>query len=444
MVEIYSLGTESLFSISNSESEVSLNPVSELYRKIISSEEFFSETSIPPRSVKPPLNARMKITFNSSLERNDLHLDLQEIILKICGLIEKYRGQAEFKMELEPINAILNQYANVVENGVFELPPEILNLVSLGISGTYFLLNREEMALVVIKPLDEDYGCINNPKKWNTLLKYSPEHAYIPLYQAAQKEALTYQFARALSVESIAPKTALAILRSEKFFDFRDHPERTLPAGLKDPKCLEECNALPREKLCSVQEFIQKSETLLESYERTVKQFNEKQFEELNQRMIEQFDQQQFEDLNILIWAIYDTDAHPENILTFVLRYDKNGQEIYGLKKIDNALTFPEKNQGLQNALIHLPNVNKPLSSEGIQKLAAADVEALSEQMKKYGLETAIPAFRERMALLKELILEPNITIAQVNQRLENLSKECVNAKFFYSNNYAANDADQP
>ncbi len=197
-----------------------LDSVSEASHKIFSSEAFSNAASTYSDTSELSQNLQTRIIANITL-RTELCTKLQEIVLKIHDLVEMYRGQGEFKMEFDPLNAVLNKHARLQENGVFVVPPEILNPIIMGISGTYFLVDREMMTLAVIKPLDEEYGCINHPKGFNTLQLDSPARAYIPLYQSALKEALTYQFAKVLSVESIAPQTSLAVLRSEGFFDFR-------------------------------------------------------------------------------------------------------------------------------------------------------------------------------------------------------------------------------
>lgn len=334
--------------------------------------------------------------------------ELRNRVSELRDLIERFRGVAESVSKIESIAALLREQALSSEGNVFSIAPGRLEAVADGVSGTYFLLSGNSRALV-IKPIDEDCGCINNPKGEITVSKYSPIREDMPLYCSSLKETVAYQFAQALSLDAnIAPPTALALIESKKFFYLQEMSELTLDVET------------PREKLCSVQEFIQDAKPL---------------FEINHKENAIQFDQKQFEELNLFIWALYDTDAHAGNILGVVLRHDENGQPIYGLKKIDNGLTFPERNRYLRNALAYLPNASCPLSDEGKQKLLNADVEALSEIMKEYKLDHAIPAFHKRMALLKELALQPAITLKEINDKLREMESDDHSSSCYTSTN---------
>jgi hypothetical protein len=170
---------------------------------------------------------------------------------------------------------------------------------------------------------------------------------------------------------------------------------------------LEECGPVDREKLCSVQEYVENSKPLWEA-------IWEMESLSLNDREIAaRFDQRDFEDANILIWTTYDTDAHMGNLLA----YPKEGG-VLGIKKIDNGLAFPDKNRQLRNHLVFLDNAERPLSDEARAKIGHIDVEGLAEQFKIYGLESAIPALRERIAFLKKVSEEPGKSIKDIDKAM--------------------------
>ena len=212
---------------------------------------------------------------------------------------------------------------------------------------------------------------------------------------------------------NVAPRTVLAILESGAFNDQIDHlaPEERVRyerlIGSPD-----------REKLCSVQEFIPNSKTLFEGLQ-------DLQMAGLSDDEIEaRFDQQDFEDANILLWTTYDTDGHLNNFLVYPKSTDAIGNEILGIKKIDNGLTFPEKNEQLRNNLRYLPNANRCLSTEGRDKIAALSIENLSRQLTQFGLTGSIEALRQRIAVLKELAQRQNLTLSEIDYRMSLIGKQ--------------------
>src|SRR5260221_3191372 len=88
----------------------------------------------------------------------------------------------------------------------------------------------------------------------------SPFRDHMPLYRSSLREALTYQLAASIGVKNISPRTVLAIIQSDSFYDFSDG------VSLKEIANFEElCGKANREKLCSVQEFVPNSKTLFEA-----------------------------------------------------------------------------------------------------------------------------------------------------------------------------------
>lgn len=312
-----------------------------------------------------------------------------------------------------------------------------------GVSGSYFLLDENKKPLFVIKPNDEDCGCLHNPNGYNTLGLKSPLRYKMPLYKAALKEALTYEIAQEIGVSNITPKTTLAILQSDGFsLLFRPRIVTTsnisewtkssfystvLPPQLLDiiPKISTAftlfitnffaqffINYLNKkeiffdsEKLCSVQTFIPNARPLWSIHDP-------------KNNGTETFDPSQFENCNILIWTTHDTDAHGYNILAPPFSTDQNGHTIYGIKKIDNGLTFPIKNGQLRNSLVYYDQGKAPLSPEGKEKIAAIDISSIANKMRLYGIVESIPAMEERLTLLKELAQQDGITLQEINSAM--------------------------
>jgi hypothetical protein len=108
--------------------------------------------------------------------------------------------------------ALASLSVNVLENGTYLV--QDLFLVDEGISGTYFWVDRNGDPQFVIKPFDEEAGCINNPKIFAGLSVDNPVRDYIPLYRSSMREALAYRVAEIIGVATIVPETALASRRA--------------------------------------------------------------------------------------------------------------------------------------------------------------------------------------------------------------------------------------
>lgn len=364
---------------------------------------------------------------------------LKERVTWIRNQKESYRFLAQASIENEPF--FQNPASLNISTDSLKIPR------ASGVSGSYFLLDQEKQPCFVIKPNDEDCGCLHNPSGWGSLGMKSPIRDNMPLYQSALKEALTYQIAQDVGLSNIAPKTMLAVLQSDGFSRFLIEAPRppvqesttyssypqTSPGATSSPidalmhlifriqdqfsafyeKYLNyfvpywlEKNSLfmDSEKLCSVQTFIPNAQPVA-----SVKELTED---------LAQIDPRQFEDCNILIWITNDTDAHGYNILSYPMSTDENGKKTYGIKKIDNGLTFPTQNQQLRNHLAYYPQMNTPLSEEGKEKIQAIDISSLAEKMRLYGIVESIPAMEERIALLKELAGKEGITLKEIHQEL--------------------------
>lgn len=326
---------------------------------------------------------------------------------QIRSIREYFRSYIEERKSIDPFYSDLESWsAYVAENGTYHMSS--LMPVEDGISGTYFLADSYGTPQCVIKPFDEEAGCLNNPKSFHRITDNCSIRDYVSLYHSAMREVLAYQVALQVGVQTVAPKTVLAIIQAEQFHDYSQKMAR---GAL--PYYLHACGPIDQEKLCSVQEYVPNAQPLGHLIHH---------FEDIglsNEEIAERFDQDDFEDVNILLWTTYDTDGHLWNFLTYPKMIDSLGREIFGIKKIDNGLSFPEKNRQLRNHLLLLNNAKRPLSPYGRMKIANIDVRALVEQCEIYGLENSIPALKERIVALQKIIQMPQITIEGINNALK-------------------------
>lgn len=314
------------------------------------------------------------------------------------ALSRLYAEIAEIKERYRPI---------AKEYGEFEVVPNLYE----GISGSYYLVDENGEKQFLIKPLDEEAGCIHS--SWfPTLFKDCPLRAHIELYLSSMREVLAYQIAEMIGTP-VVPKTELGIITSDKFQDFS---ERVTLDELK--RYFDNCPPVQSEKICSVQEYVVGSKSLFEA-------LHDFQMAGLSDLEIEKrFDKQDFEDANILLWVTNDTDGHMGNFLVYPKGVDAIGNEILGIKKIDNGLAFPDKNGQLQNNLALLPNAKMMLTEEGRAKIDAIDIEKMAEKYEKLGLSSATIAMKERITHLKQLAQKPNITIKEINTEMSKLGKK--------------------
>lgn len=284
-----------------------------------------------------------------------------------------------------------------------------------GAGGAYILNDASATPRFIIKPGDEDIFCLNN-RKDNASPFNDSDHQFrsdIPLYRSAQTDALCWEIAQLAGLEKATPKAVLALIESPEFYDFtlRLNPE-------EKALFLTETGTIDPEKLCSVQEFIPDSQDLTE----LLHQFYAA---DLSDKEISAcFDQTDFEEVCLFLWLIFDNDIHGANFRVFVKSIDATGKKIYSLKKVDNSLAFPEKNTGYSSILIWLSNALVPLSDNLKQKIANLPVAAILEKIDTYGLPTRKRAFIERLEILQTLSQNEGITLAEMDLRLEFLSRK--------------------
>lgn len=266
-------------------------------------------------------------------------------------------------------------------------------------SGVYVLKDEEGQAKYIIKPLDERIFCVNNQRTVEKRFDLtSLMRSHIPNYEAVQREALTYLMASLIGVDYLVPKTFIAILEREEFFDIFDQ--------LPPHERLKWRSYIDKEKLCSVQVFIPNAQLLSERGSEWI----EKDYKENN--ILKEIDPVSFENLMILIWAIHDTDVHGGNIL-----FQPSSRRRDLIYKIDHDLSFPNSNGELMNCLASLPQVNFYLSSRAQEKIKNIPVQALRAWMRFFELEEAVDAFLERMEVL-QILAAGKYTILEIDLRL--------------------------
>lgn len=339
-----------------------------------------------------------------------LYLAISERRRQIQEIKDAWRPYIRGIERFDPIHHSLDELClerNEQDGYIFTF--DRLSPIADGISGSYFLSDEEGEIRYVVKPIDEDICCLNNRKRFASPYTDSTIRDNMTLYLSSMRETLAFETAKLIGVQNVVPRTTLAILDCEVFYDQLDGvapSERARYERSVTEKPI-------REKLCSVQEYVPNSKVLSRGLQEL--QLAGLSDEEISLRI----DTRDFEDANILLWCTYDTDGHMGNFLVYPKSTDAIGNEILGIKKIDNGLAFPEKNEQLRNNLRYLPNAENNLSAEGRAKIAAIPIEAFVSRLEQFGLESSVDALRERLILLKEIVLEnPDLSIKEIDRRM--------------------------
>ena len=274
-----------------------------------------------------------------------------------------------------------------------------------GCGSAYFLLDQEGNTLYVVKPLDEDIFCLNNNKQFHSPFN---NRAYrvrkdIPLYRSVNAEVLSYALAKALGLDHLTPTTHLAVIHHKAFFDITD------PIPLSSPFC-EQVGKADKEKFCSVQTYQQGAQTVYSLVEKWIEQGS------TTDEILAALDSTNFEELILLIWLLFDTDAHAGNLY---IKTDEVGKNF--LFKIDNGLTFPDKNSHLVNALYFFPQAEYSFSQRLKKKIETLPIDTLKELFTLYEMESAQEAFLERVQVLQELVKDSKYSLREIDLRLHAL-----------------------
>jgi hypothetical protein len=203
----------------------------------------------------------------------------------------------------------------------------------------------------------------------------------------------------------------MAVISDDHFFDLSAYLPETEWAAF-----LERTGPIDKEKLCSAQEFIPNSRDLYEVLQ---------EMQTLNwtdEQIDLAFDQEDFNDANLFVWLTYDNDAHPGNFRVYLKRYDASGQPVFGIKKVDNGLSFPEKNTGFMNFLAYFPNAKQPLPSAMKDKIMNIPIDLVVEDMHSLDMDACSDAFLKRVSILQNLAQREGMSCYEINLRLMVLS----------------------
>lgn len=276
-----------------------------------------------------------------------------------------------------------------------------LTKADLGCGGAYILASEEGTPQFVVKPFDEDILCLHNSKNFASPFNNETYRVRrsIPLYRSMQAEALAYRFAQILGFDTLTPETHLAIVDHPAFFDIADRCHET--ANLGKPN---------REKLCSIQRYVPHEGNL---YELVCDWLLCGMTEDEIHRAV---DLEAFENLFLLIWLLYDTDAHAGNIYV-----TKGTKEKIFLCKFDNGLTFPENNERLLNSLYFFPQAIEPPSFRLRKQIEQIPIEKLKESILFFEMEGAMDAFLERTKTLQTLAKDPTRSFREIELRMRAL-----------------------
>ncbi len=283
---------------------------------------------------------------------------------------------------------------------------------SQGSGGAYLLLDATNTKRYIVKPFDEDMLCLNNRKQRASPFRDTLHRVRnaIPLYETPNRELAASALASILHIQDITPFAMMLIVRSDAFYDISEALDEQYRENF-----VQRTRPADKEKLCSVQPFINEAIELGEAMHEWFEARQERAEEPLP------LDQESFENANLLVWAAYDCDGHGSNFLLYLNNLDAEGRAIYGLKKIDNGLCFPGVNKYLINYLAYLPNAKLPISSSLREKIAHIDCEAVLRMLRFYDLPDTATAFLARVRVLQELA-KRNMTIEEMNLRMESLS----------------------
>ncbi len=367
--------------------------------------------------------AQILSSMNQTLDCYDDFLGFGYFWHQICSSFSsKEELYSQIKERKEALLSQKEHFKTVIEDRKKEDPlfyqevGEILTRATLvpalrGQGGAYLAIQGPLPPFFLVKPVDESFCCLNNHNLHGSplLFDWLKPRPDIRFYQSSQVEAMSYDAAVLLGLAHITPKTILMLVESSHFHDLSDQiPDE----GKRDFE--KRTGPISKEKLCSIQEYICNAQSLQDK----IQSWQAEGYVE--EKIFTSVDPQDFENMNILLWTTYDNDAHLDNFLIYEKEHD-SGSSIWGLQKIDNSLSFPEKNTGFSNALAFLPNAALPLSLEAKQKLQNFPLEDMQRQMERLELHASIEALQERVETLQALAAR-DLSIYEMNLRMMALS----------------------
>ncbi|MEX1013142.1 MAG: hypothetical protein WDZ27_05560 [Waddliaceae bacterium] len=300
---------------------------------------------------------------------------------------------------------IIQEQNDENKKGTYESIAKLNTLkpVEGGAGGAYLLLDSDQKAKFIVKPNDEDAFTLNNRKRYAMPLKGQQYRVRpdIPSYESAQNETLSSDIAGLAGLREIIPLTVLAILKNDQFHLLTDSIE-------SEDFAEELIDQNGREKLCSVQEFVDQSEDLVDFQQRMQKEGQPVKF-----------DQNDFEMANLLVWVTGEQDGHSGNFRT----YTKEDGSI-GLKKIDSGLICGEGGEGCEGIVngltIYHDQMERPLSNSIKQKIRDIPVDEIVDRMQFLGKsDQAIYALKGRVKMIQKLVSDNElITLKEINQEV--------------------------
>ncbi|MCK4933963.1 MAG: hypothetical protein KAR79_00090 [Simkaniaceae bacterium] len=315
-------------------------------------------------------------------------------------LKEIRKAIAEMKKAFESKIILLSNFCVLNQDLEAALPFCHLELIESGVSGAYLLKEEEEIPQFVIKPMDEGMFAINNPKGRAEFRLDRGMRDSVPPYKTAETDYMAYLLATEIGIGEVTPETTMALLNLEGFFDISFGAK-----GEQLKELIEFGGAPDLQKLCSVQRFVPGALPLFELLHKF-------QREGLSDKEIaEKFDQENFERLNLFLWLIFETDGHFGNFLAVPKDEGK-----WSLVKIDNSLSFPKKNTEFRNSLKYLENSNERLSSKAKEMIKNIPIDKIVEHLTLLNMDYAIPAFIERVSVLRWHAGQEGVTIKQINE----------------------------
>lgn len=297
-----------------------------------------------------------------------------------------------------------------------------LKLCNGGMGGAYQLRNGKKQTEFIIKPLDEDIMTLNNRKAVASPFDGSNPtdraRLHIPAYRTVQTEVLAYKVAEACGFSDITPKTEMVILQNKAFHDVLDGVDEVNDENKAAVRKL--AGKPDKEKLCSAQTFVP-NEMDLNGLDviRSQNNWTERQLDDFCKRAI---DQKEFEKCFLFTCLTGDNDGNSGNYL-LTKKPSENGEQRFGMVKIDNALCFATANRQFQTHLECLANIEEPLSEAGRQLILNVNEETVSQLIAHY-LDNpgSIKAFKARIAELKTLAIKPDVTLKDIHEKLTELN----------------------
>jgi hypothetical protein len=340
----------------------------------------------------------------------------------LCAFIEERRR--DIAVQKEQWRPVVDQMRSGTDAPFYQaiadsLAEGTLSQASGGAGAAYFLKDLSGESRFVVKPVDEDILCLNNSK--HVASPFAGPHVWvredIPLYRSAQTDVMAYDTAVLMGLERITPKTVMDIIDNPAFFDLSTRLE-----GEERARFLERAGKPDSEKLCSVQQYLAGSFPSYEVLEQWMSDSSSSLAPTQTTALAEHIDQTDYEDFHLFIWTTFDNDAHMGNARAYVKSTAADGAPVYGIRKIDNGLSFPVKNTHLVNYFSFLPNGERPLSDRARTIVRAIPLDALVERLRELDMENATDALVERVEVLQELVQRENLSIYEIDLRLQTLA----------------------